>query len=168
MILWMKNGERSKMERIIIEENKHGFEIERMINKAGVNPADVVLTIMINGFKDVSSMDDSDIEEIEGNGLWTTRYTQMVLKTAKEVCYENYQDIFAEFIPYIINCLKIYEARTEKIRVYKNEVTGAFWDKLMRTYDLDCLEDDEDEPEYIDLNANLLEAGYWKEDYKED
>lgn len=157
-----------EMERIIIEENKHGFEIERMINKAGVNPADVIMMILLNGIEEMKSLEDSDIEEIEGNGLWTTGYAQAVTRTAREICQEYELNMLSEFCPYIINCLKIYEARTERIRVYKNEVTGAFWDKLMRTYDLDCLEDEDDEPEYVDLNANLLEAGYWKEDYKED
>lgn len=116
----------------------------------------VVTYIIDKGWENVKEITEEEIKEVTGGALMSDTFVQALVRTAVKICRETNQ--IDDFLPFIINYLHVPNASTQSIEIYKSDVTGYNWDRLMDKFNLDY-EENYEQIEMIELNANLL--GYW-------
>jgi len=116
----------------------------------------VVTYIMDKGWENVKEITEEEIKEVTGSAFMSDAFVQALIRTAVKICNETNQ--IDDFLPYIINYLHVPNASTQSIEIYKSDVTGYNWNRLMDKFNLDY-EENYEQIEMIELNANLL--GYW-------
>ena len=139
----MKNNAGEKVRDIIRKEFDSRMEMA------------VVTHIVDKGWEHVKQITEEEILEVKGNAFMTDKFIQALVRCAVKICNEC--DVFADFVPFIVNYLFVPNAKMFEINLEKDDVSNYQWSQILRKSGLD-MDEDEDDIDMIVLNANVIET----------
>lgn len=125
-------------------ETKIGKIIEKNFDSRMTNA--VISYIIDKGWDNVKDITDEQIKEVKGNSMMTDRFSQGLVRTAREITREC--NVFDDFLPFIRLYIPMNNYQTHDVRFFKEDIEENTWDMLLNDLNIN----DED-IEAIDVSA---------------